>query len=332
MRTKVIIEIVNNLKEKLSADQCESLKIVLRTVLERYDITESVWSDADDGDKDYEAFMECFFAERENEGLSKETIKNYRMHLHFLFQDINKNVREITDEDINRYLKRYKEKRQVSNGYMNDIRHVFNSFFCWMQIKKHIAMNPMVSIRPFKEVKRIKRPFTGEQMESMRSHCDRERDLALLEVLYSTAIRVGEVVKLNRSDIDFSDTGIIVFGKGNKERETYLNSKAFYHLKEYLKIRTDDNEALFVSSRKPYQRLTKAGIQNIFRNIGKKSGVEKVHPHRFRRTAATDLLRAGMPLEEVKEYLGHEKIDTTMIYCTVNQDNIKNSHQRYMSA
>ena len=183
-----------------------------------------------------------------------------------------------------------------------------------------------------KEVKRIKRPFTGEQMESMRSHCDQERDLALLEVLYSTAIRVGEVVKLNRSDIDFSDTGIIVFGKGNKERETYLNSKAFYHLKEYLKIRTDDNEALFVSSRKPYQRLTKAGIQNIFRNIGKKSGVEKVHPHRFRRTAATDLLRAGMPLEEVKEYLGHEKIDTTMIYCTVNQDNIKNSHQRYMSA
>ena len=169
-------------------------------------------------------------------------------------------------------------------------------------------------------------------MESMRSHCDQERDLALLEVLYSTAIRVGEVVKLNRSDIDFSDTGIIVFGKGNKERETYLNSKAFYHLKEYLKIRTDDNEALFVSSRKPYQRLTKAGIQNIFRNIGKKSGVEKVHPHRFRRTAATDLLRAGMPLEEVKEYLGHEKIDTTMIYCTVNQDNIKNSHQRYMSA
>lgn len=153
MRTKVIIEIVNNLKEKLSADQCESLKIVLRTVLERYDITESVRSDADDGDKDYEAFMECFFAERENEGLSKETIKNYRMHLHFLFQDINKNVREITDEDINRYLKRYKEKRQVSNGYMNDIRHVFNSFFCWMQIKKHIAMNPMVSIRPFKEVK-----------------------------------------------------------------------------------------------------------------------------------------------------------------------------------
>lgn len=331
MKEKLILEIVSDLKEKLSSEQIDCLKAVLNRRLLHYKIS-SKPVENDEESKNYQFYLNLYLDERKSEGLSEETIKNYRLHLSLMLNKVHKNIEDINDSDLTEYLKEYKKIRNVSNGYMNDIRHVFNSFFFWLQIKQHITTNPMPSIRPFKEIKRIKKPFTGEQMEQLRSSCSRERDLAMLEVLYSTAVRVGELRQLNRQDIDFSDVGVTVFGKGSKERETYLNPKSFYHLKQYLDSRNDDNEALFVSIRRPHQRLTRAGIENIFRQLGFKCGVEKVHPHRFRRTAATDLLRAGMPLEEVKEYLGHEKIDTTMIYCTVNKDNVKNSHQKYMSA
>ena len=331
MKEKLILEIINDLKEKLSSEQIDSLKAVLNRRLLHYKIS-SKPVENDEESKNYLFYLNLYLEERKSEGLSLETIKNYRLHLSLMLNKVHKNIEDINDNDLTEYLKEYKKLRNVSNGYLNDIRHVFNSFFFWLQIKQYITTNPMPSIRPFKEMKRIKKPFSGEQMEQLRSSCSRERDLAMLEVLYSTAIRVGELRQLNRQDIDFSDVGVTVFGKGNKERETYLNPKSFYHLKQYLDSRTDDNEALFVSIRSPHQRLTRAGIENIFRQLGCKCGVDKVHPHRFRRTAATDLLRAGMPLEEVKEYLGHEKIDTTMIYCTVNKDNVRNSHQKYMSA
>lgn len=331
MKEKLILEIVSDLKEKLSSEQIEYLKAILKRKLLKFNL--SLVPEGDNNEpKDYLFYLDHYLDDRKNEGLSEETIKNYRLHLTLMLDKIHKDIKDINDDDLINYLKEYKDARNVSNGYMNDIRHVLNSFFFWLQIKKHITVNPMLSIRPYKEPKKIKKPFTGEQMEKLRSNCERERDLAMLEVLYSTAVRVSELRHLNRQDIDFSDVGVTVFGKGSKERETYLNPKSFYHLKQYLDSRSDDNEALFVSVRSPHQRLTRAGIEHIFTQLGIKSGVEKVHPHRFRRTAATDLLRAGMPLEEVKDYLGHEKIDTTMIYCTVNKDNVKNSHQKYMSA
>lgn len=333
MQEKLIQEIIGELRDKLACEQLECLKFVLYKRLKSYRIQLILKSNDKEGNqKDFMYFLMRFLEERRNEGLSEETIGNYRLHLTLMLEKINKNVIEINDNDLSDYLQQYKEERQVSNGYLNDMRHVYNSFFSWLQIKKIISVNPLISIRPYKEPKKIQKPFTGEQMEKMRSHCSRERDLAILEVLYSTGVRVSELLRLNRQDIDFSDVGITVIGKGNKERETYLNPKSFYYLKQYLSTRTDGNEALFVSVREPHQRLTKAGIEHMFRQLGLKSGVEKVHPHRFRRTVATDLLRAGMPLEELKEYLGHEKIDTTMIYCTVNRDNVRNSHQKYMSA
>ena len=165
----------------------------------------------------------------------------------------------------------------------------------------------------------------------VRSSCGCERDLAIIECLYSTAVRASELLQLNRSDISFSRDDITVLGKGNKERITYLNARANIHLKNYLESRTDDNPALFVSSKSPYSRLTRCGLENILKRIGFSAQVEKVHPHRFRRTSATDLLNAGMPIEQVQELLGHKSIETTRIYCTVSQEAVKHNHKRLMN-
>ena len=167
-------------------------------------------------------------------------------------------------------------------------------------------------------------------MERLRYACENERDLAIIEFLYSSAVRVSELIKLDVTDIGWDSNDVIVLGKGNKEREVYINAKTNLHLKNYLDKRNDSNPALFVSLRKPYKRLTKSGIEYILKRIGKKAGVKNVHPHRFRRTSATDLLRMGMPIEQVQELLGHTKIDTTRMYCTISKEQVRASHRKYM--
>lgn len=241
-------------------------------------------------------------------------------------------IDKITENDLFVYLAKYKKERGVSNAYLDNIRLVFSSFFGWLNAKGYISKNPTMGLEPIKVEKRIKKPLSDEELEKLRRTCEQERDLALLEFLYSTGVRVSELVALNRQDIDFYGKNVIVYGKGSKERETYLTATSCMHLKAYLDSRQDANEALFVSNKKPYERLTVAGVEGILKKLGKSAGVEKVHPHRFRRTMATNALKKGMPLEEVKELLGHTKLDTTMIYCTVNKENVKHSHQKYMSA
>lgn len=275
MTERLILEIIDGMKDKLSLQQTEQLKVTLYVKLKNYAI-EFLPDIKMTDEKDFEYYQNRYLNERENEGLSKGTIENYRLHLSLMLTKINKNVKDITDNDLLLYFKEYKEERNISNGYLNDIRHVFNSFFIWMQYKRFIVINPIQSIRPFREIKKIKKPFSGEQMECLRSHCESERDLAMLEVLYSSAMRVSELCYLNRADINFSSNDVIIFGKGGKERETYLNPKAFYHLKNYLASRDDDNEALFVGIRAPHKRLTRAGIEAIFRKIGRLCGVEQV--------------------------------------------------------
>lgn len=189
-----------------------------------------------------------------------------------------------------------------------------------------------MGLEPIKSEKKIKKPFSDEELERLRRACTQDRDIALIEFLYSTGVRASELVSLNRSDIDFCEKNAIVYGKGNKEREVYLTATASLYLKEYLENRTDNDDALFVSIRKPYKRLTIAGLERIVKNLGKSAGVENCHPHRFRRTMATNVLRKGAPLEEVKELLGHSKLDTTMIYCTVSRENVKHTHRKLMSA
>lgn len=249
-----------------------------------------------------------------------------------MLQCINKPIKEITEADLFMYISMYQKKRSVSNAYLDNIRLVFSSFFGWLNNKGYIPKNPAAGLDPIKTEKRIKKPLSDTELEKLRRKCKIERDLALLEFLYSTGVRVSELVALNRQDIDFNNMDVIVYGKGAKERETYLTAASCMHLKEYLDSRLDNNEALFVSLRSPHERLTVSGVEEILRRLGRQTGIEKVHPHRFRRTMATNILNKGMPIEEVKEILGHVKLDTTMIYCQVSRENVRHSHRKYMSA
>ena len=220
----------------------------------------------------------------------------------------------------------------MSGAYLDNIRLVFSSFFSWLNAKGYISKNPAAGLDPIKTEKRIKKPLSDTELEKLRRKCRLERDLALIECLYSTGVRVSELIALNRKDINFDSMDMVVYGKGAKERETYLTAASCMHLQEYLDSRTDNNEALFVSLKAPHKRLTVSGVEEVLRRLGRQTGIDKVHPHRFRRTMATNILNKGMPIEEVKEILGHVKLDTTMIYCQISRENVRHSHRKYMSA
>lgn len=265
-------------------------------------------------------------------GKSKGTISNYSMHLRLLLNDIRKPIQDITDDDLMLHLARQKYERKLGNRYLDQKRIAFRSFFKWMRKKKYITESPAELLDPIKYDIKIKKPFSDEERERLRCACKCERDWALLEFLYSTAARVSEVSSLNRADIDFSEKQCIVRGKGGKERVLYLNATAVYHLKKYLEERRDDNPALFVSTRKPNERLNKNGIEAILRRLGKTAGVANVHPHRYRRTALTNAANRGMPLQDVQYLAGHSSPDTTMIYCTVDTSKVKAEHKMYLAA
>ena len=302
----------------LSQEQCKHLNTDLRISLQKYEDLKERCTDVMDIEKSYIQYLQLFLVRKKTEGKSNRTLEQYQLHLSKLLQDLNKPLDKITEDDLFIYLARYQKTRNVSNTYLDNMRLVFSSFFTWCNNKGYISKNPTIGLEPIKKEKKIKKPFTDEELEKLRRTCIQERDLALIEFLYSTGVRASELITLNKDDIDFTSKNVIVYGKGNKEREVYLTATACLHLKEYLKTRDDDNEALFVTTRKPYNRLTVAGLEHILKNLGKSTGVEKCHPHRFRRTMATNVLRKGAPLEEVKELLGHTKLDTTMIYCTIN--------------
>ncbi len=307
------------------------LKTVLYCVLSGYDISEKC-AELQNIDESWKEELSAFLVRKRVEGRSNGTIGQYSLHLNRMLQYINKPVNEITESDLFMYISIYKKQRKVSSVYLDNIRLVFSSFFSWLNNKGYIAKNPAAGLDPIKAEKRIKKPLSDTELEILRRKCIIKRDIALVEFLYSTGVRASELVALNRQDIDFNNMDAVVYGKGAKERETYLNAAACMHLKEYLNSRTDENEALFVSLKEPHNRLTVSGVEEILRKLGKATGIEKVHPHRFRRTMATNILNKGMPIEEVKEILGHAKLDTTLIYCQVNKENVKHHHRKYMSA
>lgn len=311
--------------------QCRQFDCGLRMLLQKYEIKEQC-TDIMDIEKGYLQFLQLFIARKKTEGKSIRTLEQYQLHLNKLLQYLNKPLDKITEDDLFIYLAWYQKTRNVSNTYLDNMRLVFSSFFTWCNNKGYISKNPTIGLEPIKSEKKIKKPFSDEELEQLRRVCSQERDIAMIEFLYSTGVRASELIALNRNDIDFAGKTAVVFGKGSKEREVYLTATAVLHLKEYLNSRIDDNEALFVTTRKPYNRLTVAGLEHIIKSLGKSASVEHCHPHRFRRTMATNVLRKGAPLEEVKELLGHTKLDTTMIYCSVNRENVKHTHQRLMSA
>ena len=312
----MIEQIISSVLQWMDGREMGELKNALYYVLSGYDISEKC-TDVQRIDKSWESVLGTFLVRKRVEGRSERTLALYSLHLRRMLQNLNKPVEEITEADLFVYIEIYKRKRNVSGAYLDNIRLVFSSFFGWLNTKGYISRNPAAGLDPIKTEKRIKKPLSDTELEKLRRKCRLERDLALIEFLYSTGVRVSELVALNRQDIDFSSMDVIVYGKGAKERETYLTAASCMHLKEYLDSRTDDNEALFVGLKSPYKRLTVSGVEEILRRLGRQTGIEKVHPHRFRRTMATNILNKGMPIEEVKEILGHVKLDTTMIYCVV---------------
>lgn len=265
------------------------------------------------------------------EGLSEGTLKTYDLYLKDFLMSVNKSISYINTDDIRIYLYNFQKTRHVGNRSLDGRRLVINTFFQWCTDEGYITQNPCRQIRPIKYESKLREPLTGIEMELIRDACRTYREKAIIELFYSTGCRVSELVTLNKDDIDFRKGEVHLFGKGNKHRLSYINAKAEVALKKYLFTRKDDNEALFVSERKPYNRIKKTGVEKIVREIGERSEVgRRVYPHLIRHTTATDALERGMNVAEVQKILGHEKLDTTMIYAKVCQENVKYDHKRYI--
>ena len=331
MKEQIVMDILREMTAILTQEQLMRLKEVVRVQLCGYDIRKKETA-LMRTDQNWLNYLHMYLDGFRQNGKSTGTIEQYNLHLSRMLSYVAKNVQDIEDDDLISYMYKYRALRKVSNRYLNNMRLVFNCFFRWLQRRKVILRNPVDGLEPIKYRQVVKKPLSPEELEKVRCACERERDLAIVEFLYSSAVRVSELCQLNREDVSWQADDVLVLGKGNKEREVYLNARAHLHLRQYLESRNDNDPALFVSAKAPHQRLTRAGIRNILSRIGAIAGVENVHPHRFRRTSATDLLRMGMPIEQVQELLGHVKIETTRLYCTVTKDQVRASHRRYMSA
>lgn len=277
--------------------------------------------------KDY---CDMFICAKRVEGCSEKSLKYYKSTIENMLSTLKKSVEFIKTEDLREYLSMYYEKSKCSKISIDNIRRILSSFFSWLEDEDYILKNPVKRIHKIKTCKAIKEVYSDEILEIMRDNCVEIRDLAMIDLLNSTGIRVGELVKLNIEDINFNERECIVLGKGNKQRIVYFDARTKIHLQNYLKSRTDDNKALFVSLIKPYNRLKISGVEIRMRTLGRKLNINKVHPHKFRRTLATRAIDKGMPIEQVQRLLGHQKIDTTLEYAMVNQVNVKLAHKKYI--
>lgn len=326
-----IMDVLKRMQELLCEKHLKELQNVLRMVFVGCEIIQEK-QELRVSNNSWSVDLEDFLMSKALEGKSPNTVERYRYELQRLLSYVNKAVEDISDGDISNYMRAYKAIRQISNQTLKNVRAVYSGFFAWLRDRDRIRKNPMVLVEDIKVEKKIKKPFTDEERELLLRNCETLRDKAMMEFLYSTAVRVSELVALNRNDIRWTTKDLTVFGKGSKERTVYLNDRTNMYMKEYLETRTDDNEALFVSIRNPHERLSKRGIENIIKRTGRRAGVDKAHPHRFRRTAATNALNRGMPVQEVAQLLGHAKLETTMVYCSVDQAGVKYHHQKYLSA
>ena len=272
-----------------------------------------------------------FISAKTIEGCSNRTTQYYESTLMKMISKVDMNVTHMTTDDLRTYLTDYQKINNCSKTNIDNIRRNLSSFFSWLEEENYILKSPMKRIHKIKTDKVVKETLSDENLEQLRDNCNCLRDLAIIDLLASTGMRVGELVKLNINDIDFENRECVVFGKGNKERPVYFDAKTKIHLRNYLNSRTDDNQALFVSLDAPYKRLEISGVEIRLRTLGRRVGINKVHPHKFRRTVATKAIDKGMPIEQVQSLLGHSQIDTTMHYAMVNQNNVKESHRRYIS-
>lgn len=326
MKEEIINQIQTQMLPYLNNEQLVRLQEVLTHSLYGIKLT------ADDNAPTLELpnAVVVFIAAKRVEGCSEKTLNYYQKTIEAMLTGIGKPAQQVTTEDLRKYLTDYQTDRGSSRVTIDNIRRILSSFFSWLEDEDFIVKSPVRRIHKVKTAKAIKDTYTDEALELMRDNCGSIRDLAIIDLLASSGMRVGEMVALNREDINFSERECVVFGKGSKERLVYFDARTKIHLQNYIDSRTDSNPALFVSLKNPFERLTIGGVETRLRELGHRLNLQKVHPHKFRRTMATTAIDKGMPIEQVQRLLGHQKIDTTMHYAMVKQQNVKLAHRKYI--
>jgi len=327
MENQLIADIEQEMLSHLDNQQMEQLHRVLGHYL--YGVTAAPSQKPEE--KNNENLLVNFIAAKRVEGCSMKSLRYYESTLNNMLTTLSRPVKHITTDDLRQYLDKYQQDGGAGKVTIDNIRRILSSFFSWLEEENLILKSPMRRIHKVKTGTTVKETYSDEAVELMRDHCETTRDLAMIDLLASTGMRVGELVNLNRSDIDFNNRECVVFGKGDKERMVYFDARTKIHLGNYLDSRTDENPALFVSLQKPHDRLQISGVEIRLRELGHKLDIPKVHPHKFRRTLATTAIDKGMPIEQVQQLLGHQSVDTTLQYAMVNQSNVKNSHRKFLT-
>ena len=330
MKETIIQAVLDGMRAVLTENQLEMLTDVTRKALSECEITPKA-TEEEQRNKENVELLGAFISSKKVEGCSDKTIHYYKSSIEKLIATVKKNVCNIATNDIRCYLAEQQEQRGLSKVTIDNLRRIYSSFFSWLEDEDYITKSPVRRIHKVRTDALVKEVLTDENIEVLRDSCQELRDIAMIDLLLSTGMRVGELVKINRNDIDFQERQCVVFGKGNKEREVYFNARTKIHLKKYLEQRTDTNPALFVSLHEPHTRLTISGVEVRLRQLGKRVNLNKVHPHKFRRTLATMAIDKGMPIEQVQKMLGHVKIDTTLHYAMVNQTNVKMAHRKFLN-
>ena len=321
MDQQIINSVMREMNDYLDNQQLLRLKKALENAI----------TEKEKGKDNSNDLLELFLSTKRLEGRSDRTLKYYKNTVLNMMKSVQKPVTAITTDDLRQYLADYQKRPTVCKQSVDNIRRNLSSFFNWLEDENYILKSPVKRIHKIKSPVVVKEAYSDDEIEKIRYECKEIRDLALVDFLLSTGMRVGELVLLNRSDIDFVERECVVLGKGDKERVVYFDAKAKLHLQEYLSTRTDSNPALFVGTRAPFNRLSIGGVEVMIRRLGKITGIEKCHPHKFRRTMATVAIDKGMPIEQVQKLLGHEKIDTTLRYALVKQSNVKSAHRKYIA-
>ena len=322
MENELIDTILQRMQSFLNYAQTLKLREILNEVLVPIKDSKINYSN--------EELFKAFLNAKHLEGLTDRSLTYYKQELVYIFKDLKKSVLETTTRDLREFLSKYQIENNVNNVTLNNVRRVLNSFFTWLENENYIFKSPMRRIHNIKTDKIIKQPFDLRSINKMREYAKKvPRDLAIIDLLLSTGMRVGELVLLNKKDLDLNKKQCKVFGKGRKERICFFDERAKESLQNYLKTRTDKEEALFVNlNGEQKRRITIEAVGNHIRVIGRRCGIEKAHPHRFRRTLATMALDKGMPLEQVQKLLGHEEIGTTLIYANVKEANVKKTYRK----
>ncbi len=331
MRKELIKQIEQQMSAVLNNAQNTKLHEVLEHELYAVDLVPKQTEKKLSQSKTNEELLSDFLAAKQVEGCSARSIGYYKSTLENAIKILEKPLNQIETEDLRIYLSEYQKKNNAGKQTIDNIRRILSSFFTWLEDENYILKSPVRRIHKIKTAKLVKETYTDENLVVLRDNCKNLRDLAIIDMLMSTGMRVGELVKLNTVDVDFVNRECVVFGKGSKERQVYFDARTKIHLQNYLNSRADKNPALFVSLLEPHNRLEISGVEITLRKLGRKLGINKVHPHKFRRTLATRAIDKGMPIEQVQKLLGHQKIDTTMEYAMVDQENVKNSHKKFIS-